>query len=227
MGFKDPVGKSFSIWDAKGVILGVIKDFNNKPLSQEITPIVFTINPRSIPLAFLFIRIRPENVARTMARLEETWKRFAPGYPFQPVFLDDSFNDLYRSDRRMGVIFRDFAALALFISCMGIFGLAAFMAGQRTKEIGVRKVLGASTRRIVSLLSREFVILVTIANVIAWPAGYFLTNRLLRSYAYRTDVPFWIFLGAGILAYGIAILTTGYQAFKAARSEPIDALRYE
>jgi putative ABC transport system permease protein len=127
----------------------------------------------------------------------------------------------------MGVIFRDFAALALFISCLGIFGLAAFTAEQRTKEIGVRKVLGASTIGIVSLLSREFVVLVTIANVIAWPAGYYLTNRLLRNYAYRTGVPFWIFLGAGVAAYLIALLTVSYQAFKAARTEPVNALKYE
>ncbi len=227
MGLKDPVGKAFSIWDSRGIILGVIKDFHNRPLSQEISPTVFTLNPRWTPLAYLFVRIRPGNVARTMARIEEVWTRIAPGYPFNPAFLDESFDDLYRSDRRMGIIFRDFAALALFISCLGIFGLAAFMAEQRTKEIGVRKVLGASTRGIVSLLSREFVILVTIANVIAWPAGYFLTNRLLQSYAYRTDVPFWIFIGAGVVAYGIALLTASYQAFKAARTEPVDALRYE
>jgi len=226
MGLKDPVGKRFSIWDYQGVIIGVVKDFNNKPLSQEITPTAITLLPNWAP-AFMFVRIRPENVARSMDRIKETWTRLVPGQPFEPVFLDESFDNLYRSDRRMGVIFRDFAALALFISCLGIFGLAAFMAEQRTKEIGVRKVLGASIVGIVSLLSREFVVLVTVANVIAWPAGYYLTNRLLRNYAYRAGVPFWIFLGAGILAYLIALLTVSYQAFKAARSEPVNALKYE
>jgi putative ABC transport system permease protein len=226
MGLKDPVGKLFSIWENRGVIVGVVKDFNNKPLSQEITPTVFTLSSNWAP-SVIFVRVKPENVARTMDRIKETWARHAPGQPFEPVFLDDSFDDLYRSDRRMGVIFRDFAALALFISCLGIFGLAAYSAEQRTKEIGIRKVLGSSIRGIVTLLSREFVILVTIANVIACPAGYVLTNRLLRNYAYRTDVPLWIFLGAGILAYLIALLTVGIQAFKAARTEPVDALRYE
>ncbi len=226
MGFEDPVGKAFSIWDNKGVIIGVVKDFHNRPLSQEITPTAITLLPNWAP-SVMFVRVRPENVARTMDRIEETWRRLVPGQPFEPVFLDQSFDDLYRSDRRMGVIFRDFAALAIFISCLGIFGLAAFTAEQRTKEIGVRKVLGASTGGIVSLLSREFVVLVTIANVIAWPAGYFLTNRLLRNYAYRTDVPFWVFIGAGVLAYLIALLTVSTQAVKASRTEPVNALRYE
>jgi predicted permease len=226
MGFQDPVGKQFSIWDHKGVIIGVVKDFHNRPLSQAITPTAITLLPNWAP-SFMFVRVRPESVARTMDRVEATWKRLVPGQPFEPVFLDQSFDDLYRSDRRMGVLFRDFAGLAVFLSCLGIFGLAAFAAEQRTKEIGVRKVLGSSTRGIVALLSREFVVLVTIANVIAWPAGYFLTSRLLRNYAYRTDVPIWIFLGAALLAYLVALLTVSYQAVKAARTEPINALRYE
>ena len=226
MGFKDPVGKRFSIWDNVGVIIGVVKDFHNRPLSEAITPTAITLLPNWAP-SVMFVRVRPENIARTMDRIEATWKRLVPGQPFEPVFLDQTFDDLYRSDRRMGVLFRDFAGLAIFISCLGIFGLAAFTAEQRTKEIGVRKVLGASVGGIISLLSREFVVLVTIANVIAWPAGYFLTNRLLRNYAYRTDVPIWVFIGAGVLAYLVALLTVSYQAVKAARTEPINALRYE
>jgi len=226
MGFEDPVGKAFSIWDHKGVIIGVVKNFHNRPLSQAITPTAITLLPNWAP-SFMFVRVRPEEVARTMGRIEETWKRLVPGQPFEPVFLDRSFDDLYRSDRRMGVLFRDFAGLAVFISCLGIFGLAAFLAEQRTKEIGVRKVLGASIGGIVSLLSREFVVLVTVANVIAWPAAYYLTNRLLRNYVYRTDVPLWIFLGAGILAYLLALLTVSYQAVKAARTDPVNALKYE
>jgi putative ABC transport system permease protein len=226
MGLADPVGKLFSIWEYRGVIIGVVKDFNNKPLSQEITPTVITLRSNWAP-AVMFVRLRPENVVRTMDRIKATWARLFPGVPFEPVFLDENFDDLYRSDRRMGVLFRDFALLAVFISCLGIFGLAAFTAEQRTKEIGIRKVLGASMGGIVSLLSREFVMLVTVANVFAWPAGYFLTSRLLRNYAYRAHVPVWVFLGAGILAYLIALLTVSYQAVKAARTDPIDALRYE
>ena len=226
MGLQAPVGKLFSIWDNRGTIIGVVKDFHNRPLSQEITPTVITLNPNWAPNV-IFVRIRPENIARTMNRIEEIWGRFAQGQPFEPVFLDESFEDLYRSDRRMGVIFRTFAGLAIFISCLGIFGLAAFTAQQRTKEIGVRKVLGASVAGIISLLSREFLLLVSIANLIAWPAGYILTNRLLRNYAYRTELPIWIYFGAGILVYLIALMTVSFQAFKAARTEPVNALRYE
>ena len=226
MGFSDPVGKQFSIWDNKGVIIGVVKDFHNRPLSQEITPTAITLLPNWAP-SFLFVRVRPESIARTVDRIEATWKRLVPGQPFEPVFLDQSFDDLYRSDRRMGVLFRDFAGLAIIISCLGIFGLSAFLAEQRTKEIGVRKVLGASVGGIVSLLTREFVVLVTVANVIAWPAGFLLTNRLLRSYAYRTDVPLPVFLVAGVLAYLVALLTVSYQAVRAARTDPVRALRYE
>jgi putative ABC transport system permease protein len=226
MGLEDPVGKLFSIWENRGTIIGVVKDFHNRPLSQEIKPTVITLNP-DWPPAVIFIRITPESVAGTLDQIEATWKRFAPGHPFEPVFLDESYEDLYRSDRRMGVVFRDFAGLAILISCLGIFGLAAFTAQQRTKEIGVRKVLGASTAGIVSLLSQEFVALVTVANVIAWPAGYFLTNRLLQNYAYRTSLPAWIFLGAGLLAYLIALLTVSFQSFRAARTDPVHALRYE
>ena len=195
-------------------------------MMRKITPTVITLRTNWAPVV-MFVRVRPVNVARTMDRIEETWARFCPGQPFEPVFLDESFDELYRSDRRMGVVFRDFAALAIFISCLGIFGLAAFTAQQRTREIGVRKVLGASVAGIVLLLSRESLILVTIANVIACPVGYFLMNWLLRSYTYRTSLPFWIFLGTGILAYLVSLLTVSYQAFKAARTTPTHALKYE
>ncbi len=225
-GLREPVGKLFSIWENRGRIIGVVKDFFNRPLSQEIKPTVITLNQAWAP-AVIFIRIKPESIARTVDRIEEIWTRFAPNQPFEPVFLDESFEDLYRSDRRTGVIFKDFAGLAVFISCLGIFGLAAFTAQQRTKEIGVRKVMGASVAGIVSLIAREFLVLITVANVVALPAGYFLANRLLQNYAYRTDFGIWLFLLAGISAYVIALLTVSFQAFKAARTTPVDALRYE
>jgi putative ABC transport system permease protein len=140
---------------------------------------------------------------------------------------DEAFERLYRTDQRTGTIFRYFAILAIFISCLGIFGLAAFTAEQRTKEIGIRKVLGSSVSGIVSLISREFVMLLTLANLIAWPIAFFLMKRMLNNYAYRTSITVWIFLIAGASAYSIALLTVSYQAFKAARTDPARALRYE
>ncbi len=226
MGLEDPVGKLFSIWENRGKIIGVVKDFHGRPLTQEISPVVLTLNPAWSP-AFVFVRMKPENVRQAMGFLRSTWNTFAPNSPFEPVFLDESFEALYRADSRRGEIFRNFALLAVFISCLGIFGLSAYSAQQRTKEIGVRKVMGASIPDIVSLLTHEFIILVTFANGVALPIAYVLTDRLLRSYAYRTDLTVWLFLAAGLAAYIIALMTVSYQAFKAARTQPADALRYE
>ena len=151
----------------------------------------------------------------------------APSFPFDYVFLDEVFQEQYRSDQRTGKIFQYFALLAIFISCLGIFGLSAFTAEQRTKEIGVRKVLGATASSIVSLVSREFMMLLVVANTIAWPVSYFLMKRMLDGYAYRTSITIWIFLLAGFLAVLIALLTVSYQAIRASRTDPIQALRYE
>jgi hypothetical protein len=227
MGLEDPVGKLFSIWQYEGQIIGVVKNFHSRPLHNTIEPLVLTLAQQNWGPSYVFLRIRPENISQTLDDLSKTWEKFAPSYPFDFLFLDEDFEQLYRTDQRTGTIFRYFAILAIFISCLGIFGLAAFTAEQRTKEIGIRKVLGASVSGIVSLISREFVILLTLANVIAWPLAYFLMNRMLNNYAYRTNITVWIFLIAGILAYCIALLSVSYQAFKAARTDPASSLRYE
>jgi putative ABC transport system permease protein len=227
MELEDPVGKLFSIWKYEGKIIGVVKDFHSRSLRNEIEPIVITLRQQNWGPGFLFVRIKPENIPQTLQDMEKTWKKFAPNHPFQYLFLDEAFEQLYRTDQRTGTIFKYFTILAVFISCLGIFGLAAFMAEQRTKEIGVRKVLGATVSNIVKLISREFMILVTVANVIAWPIAFVLVNRLLNDYAYRTSISVWVFLLAGILAYGIAMMTVSFQAIRAARSDPVNALRYE
>ncbi|UCE40280.1 MAG: ABC transporter permease [Candidatus Aminicenantes bacterium] len=227
MGLEDPVGKLFSIWQNEGQIIGVVKNFHSRPLHNEIEPLVLTLAQNNWGPNYVFLRIGPENISRTLDDLVKTWKKFAPNYPFDFQFLDEAFEQLYRTDQRTGTIFKYFAILAIFISCLGIFGLAAFTAEQRTKEIGIRKVLGASVSGIVSLISREFVLLLTLANVIAWPIAYFLMKRMLNNYAYRTNITLWIFLTASLLAYSIALLTVSYQAFKSARTDPALALRYE
>jgi predicted permease len=227
MGLKDPVGKLFSIWQYEGQIIGVVKNFHSRPLHNTIEPLVLTLAQQHWGPNYVFLRLRPENISQTMNDIEKVWKKFTPNYPFDFRFLDEDFEQLYRADQRTGTIFKYFAILAIFISCLGIFGLAAFTADQRTKEIGIRKVLGASISSIVSLISREFVLLLTLANVIAWPIAYFLMKRMLNNYAYRTSITLWIFLIAGVLAYSIALLTVSFQAFKAARTDPARALRYE
>ena len=226
MELENPVGKLFSIWDREGQIIGVVKNFHSRSLRNEYEPLVLTLT-RNWRHNFAFIRIRPENISQTLKDLEGIWKKFAPNHPFSYQFLDESFEALYQTDQRTGTLFRYFTILAIFISCLGIFGLAAFTAEQRTKEIGVRKVLGASISNIVALISKEFLILLTLSNVIAWPVAYTLMDKMLSNYAYRTSMSVWIFLLAGVLAYSIALITVGYQAFKAARTDPVNALRYE
>ncbi|MGD8540363.1 MAG: ABC transporter permease [Candidatus Aminicenantes bacterium] len=226
MKLENPVEKLFSIWDREGQILGVVKNFHSRSLHNEFEPLVLVLT-RNWPHNFVFLRIRPENMSQTLKDLGGIWKKFAPNHPFNYSFLDEDFEALYQTDKRTGTLFRYFTILAIFISCLGIFGLAAFTAEQRTKEIGVRKVLGASVSNIIGLISKEFIILLTLANVIAWPVAYALMNRMLSSYAYRTDISAWIFLLAGTLAYSIALITVSYQAFKAARTDPSNALRYE
>ncbi len=226
MGLEDPVGKLFSIWDRKGQIIGIVKNFHSRSLHNEFEPLVLTLT-RNWDHNFVFIRIRPENTSKTLKDLEEIWKKFAPNYPFSYQFLDEDFEALYQTDQRTGTLFRYFTILAIFISCLGIFGLAAFTSEQRTKEIGVRKVLGASIGHIIALISREFLILLTLANVIAWPVAFVLMDKMLNNYAYRTSMSVWIFLLSGVLAYFIALITVSYQAIKAARADPVHTLRYE
>ncbi|MDH4219767.1 MAG: ABC transporter permease [Candidatus Aminicenantes bacterium] len=226
MGLENPVGRLFSIWQYEGQIIGVVKNFHSRSLHNEIEPLVITLNQTWGP-NYVFIKIGPENIPQALNDLKKIWKKFSPNYPFNYQFLDEVFEQQYRTDQQTGTIFKYFTFLAIFISCLGIFGLAAFTAELRTKEIGIRKVLGAPVSGIVTLISKEFIILLTLANAIAWPIAFFLMDRMLKSYAYRTSISFWIFLLAGALAYIIALLTVSYQAFKAARTNPAHALRYE
>jgi putative ABC transport system permease protein len=226
MGIEDPVGKLFSIWQYEGQILGVVRNFHSRSLHSEIRPLVITMRTNWSP-SHTFIKIKPDSVPLTMSFLKDKWKKFAPNYPFNYLFLDDAFEQLYRTDQRIGTIIKYFTFLAIFISCLGLFGLASFSAAQRTKEIGIRKVLGATVPHIVALISREFIILITLANVIAWPVAYFIMNRMLDNYAYRTGLPWWIFLVAGVLAYGIALITVSFQTLKAAWANPAGSLKYE
>jgi len=227
MGIKEPVGKLFSIWEREGQIIGVVKNFHLNSLRNEIEPLVITMHTNVWNPSFVFLKIKPDNTRETLKSIEKTWNAFAPGFPFNFLFLDEAFENMYQADRRTGTIFKYFTLLAILISCLGIFGLSAFMAEQRTKEIGVRKVLGASLSSIITLITKEFVILVILANVFAWPLAYYIMHKMLNAYAYRTNIPLWLFLFSGFLALTIALMTVSYQAVKAARTDPVRALRYE
>ena len=159
--------------------------------------------------------------------IEKVWEKYASGYPFKYNFIDESLDRLYTSEKRMGNIFSYFSLLTVFIACIGLFGLASFLAEQRTKEIGVRKALGATISSIALLLTKEFIKWVLVANIIAWPIAYFASNKWLQNYAYRINIGAGPFFLSAFLAVIIALITVGYQAIKAARANPVDSLRYE
>jgi predicted permease len=225
MGMENPIGKRLEGFGKKGQIIGVLKDFHFKPIQKQIEPLVLAIiqDWRS----YMLIRIQPENIPQTIAAVEDVWNKLNPAYPFEYRFLDEDFERMYRSEQRMGTLFQYFTFLAILISCMGLFGLASFVVEKRTKEIGIRKALGASVPGLVALLTKEFTKWVLAANIIAWPAAWYASDNWLQSFAYRTDLGIWIFVFSGILALSIAIATVSFQAVKAALSNPVKALRYE
>lgn len=222
---KNPLETQFEWDDKKGTVIGVVKDFQFESLKDEITPLVIHIFTASTRV-FAF-RIRPDNVPATLAFIENRWQQLDPAHPFTYTFLDESFDRLYRSEEKLGKIFSVFSTLAIFIAALGLFGLALFMAGQRTKEIGIRKILGASQARIFVLLSKEFAILVLLANILAWPTAYIFMQQWLQNFAYRVNIQPWIFVLSATIAFVIALLTISYQTLKVAMADPVESLRYE
>ncbi len=219
------IGERFSHVGVDGTIIGVMKNFHYQILRNKIEPLAIVVDQDS--LNYMIIRIPPEDVSSSLGFIENTWRRIIPTYPFEYRFMDDRYDMMYRSEERIGTLLRYFAVLAVFVACLGLFGLASFMAEKRTKEIGIRKVLGASIAQITRLLCKEFFLLVLVANVIAWPAAYFIMRKWLQSYAYRVDLGYFAFIGAMLLALFVAILSVGYQAIRAARANPAISIRYE
>jgi len=226
LGEGSAVGKPFTLWDEPGTVIGVVKDFHFKSLNTVMEPLVIRLRPAE-PYTYLMVRIKGTDIPATLQSLTKIWDGVSPAFPFDYTFLDESFDRLYRSEQRLGTIFEVFTILAIIIACMGLLGLAAFIAERRTREIGVRKVLGASVRSIVLLLSKEFAILVIIANLLAWPAAYYAMRQWLQNYAYHINLNPLIFLGAGTVALLIALLTVSWQALRAAAVDPVKSLRYE
>jgi len=177
--------------------------------------------------SYLSVRIRPENISTTIDFVENKWHEFDPNRPFDYFFLDEIFDQMYRAEQQFGNTFVAFSVIAVVIACLGLFGLASFMAERRTKEIGIRKVLGASIINIVSQLSKDFTKWVIFANLIAWPVAFFVMNKWLQNFAYQVGLSLDTFLLAGVLALLIALLTVSFHAIKAAISNPVDALRHE
>lgn len=227
-GYADPqeiIGKRFAQWGREGTVVGVVKDFNFQSLHTAVEPLSMRLTRRA--LGKISLQVEAENLQATLQDLEEIWNTFAPHRPFLYSFLDESFNQQYQADVRFGKIFSVFAGMAIIIACLGLFGLATYTAQQRTKEIGIRKVLGASVGSIVRLLSKDFLKLVLIAALIAVPLAWYSMEKWLQDFPYRIEIPLWVFLAAGLLAVFVAFLTISYQAVKAARSKPVKNLRTE
>jgi putative ABC transport system permease protein len=225
LGEGSPIGKRFSVWGRKSKVVGVVKDFNFHSLHKKVKPLAMFIEPAFFQ--HMFVRIKPENMNETIGYVEEIWKDVAPGFPFEYHFLDEAFGDLYKGEQGSRQLLSCLTYIAIFISCLGLFGLTSFSTQQRTKEIGIRKVLGATVASIVYMLSKEFLLLVGFANLIAWPVAYFAMNHWLRGFAYRIDVSWGTFVLAGAMALFIALATVSFQAVKAALANPVEALRYE
>jgi putative ABC transport system permease protein len=229
LGYKDPLNEKLYTWVGGGRlvsynIIGVVKNFHFESFHQDIGPLCF-VHGRNNDLASF--KINAAQTPNILKGAEVIWKRMASGMPFSYKFMDDSFSEVYKAEQQVGTLALSFSILAIFIACLGLFGLATFLAEQKTKEIGVRKVLGASVPSILLMLSKEFIKWIVIANIIAWPLAYYFMNKWLQEFAYRIEIGWWIFALSGIIAIIIALLTVSFQALKAATANPIKSLRYE
>jgi len=226
MGLKNPIGKWISAWKKKGHIIGVLKDYNTQSIREKIKPVVLDVKEGEY-FGVIMIRTKPGETKKAIASLGKIYKSINPDYAFAYQFVEEEYQKLYSNEiiiSRLSVLF---AALAIFISCLGLLGLAMFSAEQRVKEIGIRKVLGASVNQVVSLFSTEFIKLVLIAFLIAAPVAWYFMNNWLQGFAYKVNISWWMFFMAGAIAVLIALITVSFQAIKAAMSNPVKSLRSE
>ena len=223
MGFNDPIGKTISHNGLKLRIIGVLKDFHFQSLHSKIEPLIMQLNEGN----FCMIRIKPDKITSTVDYINKTIKSYNLPYKINLRFLENDYENLYRTERRMGKIFGYFSLLAIIISCLGLIGLSSFMAERRTKEIGIRKINGTKATEIFFLLSKEYIILVIISIIVAYPIAWYVMNKWLQSYAFRINLSLWVFALAGLAALLIAFLTISRQSYRAASKNPVEALRYE
>ena len=222
-GITNPIGRNFEL-NRKRSIIGIMKDFNFQDLHKKIEPLVLYVSNKP---SLMYVKIAPQSASHVISALESSWKQRLPGVSFEYRFLDDEFDKLYKSDIRTGNLFNVFAMIAILISCLGLFGLVSYTAETKTKEIGIRKVLGASVSNIVNMLSKEFLLLVGIAMFIAFPLAYYWLNKMLQAYAYRISMDWWMFALAGIITVMLTLLTVGWQAIKAATANPVKSIKTE
>jgi len=226
MNVGDPIGKNFSFMGINGTIVGVMKNFHFKGADQPIEPVAFLLADTSY-LRQILVRLTPGNVTGTLKVVEKVWKEVLPDYPLEYTFIDQDYNNHFRTANRITHLLKYFTILAVFIACIGLFGLASYSAERRTNEVGIRKVMGASTFSVIYTMSKEFIPLVIISIVIAFPAGWFILKKLLSQFAYRIDLEIWVFAMIALASLGIAFLTVIWQAYRAAGVNPAQALKLE
>ena len=225
MGMKDPIGKTIQIWGQQRTIMGVLKDFHNRSLYEDIQPTIFFLDPNDA--GEMFVKLKGENIKDGLATLQSAFQKVLPDIPLNYEFLDKAYEAQYQSEILTGKLTFYFALISILISCLGLFGLASFMAKQRTKEIGIRKVLGATVENITALISKDFLKLVFIAILIAFPIAYYIMAGWLNDFTYKIDIAWWVFALVGVLTAAIALTTISFQTIKAALANPIKALRTE
>ncbi|MDA0195633.1 MAG: hypothetical protein O2887_11670 [Bacteroidetes bacterium] len=226
MGLKEPIGQKIKLWDENDLeIIGVVKDFHFQSLHTEVKPLFFWLRPENS--WNIMMKIKAGQEKETLAQLKDHYESYNAGFTFDYQFLDDEYQKLYTSEQRVSTLSKCFGGIAILISCLGLFGLAAFTAERRTKEIGIRKTLGSSSLNIIYLLSSDFTKMVAVSVSIAIPLSYYLLDSWLEDFAYRIELEWWFFLAAGLGSLIIALLTVGYQAVKAANINPASCLRDE
>lgn len=225
MKLDSPIGKIMNFTGQKKKIVGVVKDFHFESLHSSITPILFVLYPKQ--LRCLGISVKQDNIAKTLAHIKNVLAKLEPDYVLDYQFLDEQLNKFYLDETRRGKLFSYFSFISIFISCLGLFGLASFATEQRKKEIGVRKVLGASPASLFAMLSREFIKWIFLANCLAWPIAYYFISNWLQNFAYKIDIGIWIFILSGFITLLVALITISYQTIKAAIANPIGSLKYE
>jgi putative ABC transport system permease protein len=225
MGVKSAIGLKLTLFRKTGPIIGVMRNFHYHHMKTKIEPLALFIMPYFNQ--YILIKLQPENIKESLEFIKKTWEKFSPDYPFEHSFVSEDYNSLYRHEEKMGKILTIFTVFAIFIACLGLWGLTSFIIERRTKEIGIRKVLGASVLKIIILLSKEFLNLVIIANIIAWPLVYYFINVWLQNFAYRVNIGFQTLLVAGSIVIIVAFLAISYQTLRAAIANPVESLRYE
>ena len=226
-GYRSPIGKLITVWRTEGKIIGVVRNFHSSSFHQKIKPTVFMLSERHGGWTKMFVKLKTEDLTETLRHIRGTVARLAPNSRFEYTFLDDVFAGQYAKDQRMGDLYCIFTMLAIIISCLGLYGMVSLQLSGKTKELGMRKVLGATAAGIITLVSREYLILICISTFIGWPVSYFVIHSILNRYAYTAGISIWIFLAAWILILFLAMLSVAGRVVRSARANPIDSLKYE